>query len=419
LESFPELHLSVIANEISVVSNEFCAANELAKSATSFFNDTENCDGFLCAPGSSNIFGRGVDLNNPCEPCAQGEAPFYGSVSCDAHPDELTILVELFEALQGEDWDRNDYWLSKASFCDWYGVACDNGHVASINLVSNNLKGSVPSEIFHLPKLQLLWLSSNQIQISFEEIGRAENLLDLRLESTGLRSIDGINGATLLTALSVASNNLSGPFPQDLLRLENLRYLAMNSNTLTGSIPEVEELRYLRYLQLDNNLFNQKLPSFSKSVALIYIRLAGNELTGDIPIDFLESVPASSLVRVDLSNNRLSGEVPEEISRLDRLSLTLKQNQITSLPPSLCEKRDWNDGDVGKYGCDGIMCQPGTSTLEGRQQGNPCVYCPQADSKYYGQALCDSTGSSSISVRRFLRVITSFSVATAAMLLLM
>uniref|UniRef100_A0A7S3DR25 Leucine-rich repeat-containing N-terminal plant-type domain-containing protein n=1 Tax=Entomoneis paludosa TaxID=265537 RepID=A0A7S3DR25_9STRA len=419
LASLSQVHLAVIANEITKISQEFCDENEWIESTASFFN--ASCDGFMCPPGTANQFGRGVDLNNPCEPCEDDNgATFYGSTSCEVPADERAILTKIFDDLQGHGWTRNDYWGSKASVCDWYGVSCDNGAVVAINLSSNNLKGDVPSEIFHLPKLQQLLLSSNQIQISFDEIGKAANLLELRLASTGLRSLEGINSAKMLTFLSIASNNLAGQFPDGLFALENLRFLAMNNNALTGPVPEdIGELRYLRYLQLDSNLFNQNVPSFSKSLTLTHVRMAGNELTGEIPADFLRSVPARSTMQVDLSNNRLTGQVPEALGRFDKMTLALQQNQITDLPTSLCGKEDWNDGDVAIYGCDGIMCAPGTSTLDGRHTtGKPCVACPQADPDFFGQALCESViapASSSTSIRQWIFRISflSYVLATA------
>jgi len=382
-----ELRLSLIANEITSVPGEICEANELV--SNSGINGT--CDTFMCPPQTANTYGREADLNNPCVPCAAGEAPFYGSRVCEVPADERAILAVLFQNLQGDSWTRNDYWLSDASYCDWYGISCDHGHVVGINLASNNLKGVFPKDVYSLPKLQLLWLSSNQIQMGFDGIGKAENLLDLRLGSTGLRSIKGIEVAKSLTFLSVASNDLAGPFPDAILSLENLRYLAMNSNAFSGTIPEdIGLMRFLRYLQLDSNLFSDTVPSFASSLTLTNVHLAGNKLNGDLPIDFLQSIPTSAVVRVDLSNNQIIGQIPEEWGRFDQLSLTLKQNKITNIPSSLCEKESWNDGDVSKYGCNGILCERGKSNLEGRQsEHKPCIPCAEADPEYYGQALCD------------------------------
>ncbi|KAL7568273.1 hypothetical protein ACA910_022612 [Epithemia clementina (nom. ined.)] len=395
LSSFSDLHLSIVDNQISNVPHDFCENNQWVKEAAAMYNDT--CDAFLCAPASANDFGRAVDSRNPCTPCdgTVGGAPFYGSTSCDPLPDQRAILVEMFQDLQGSQWIRNDYWLSKTSFCDWYGVACDNGNVVAINLDRNNLNGTVPTALYRLPKLQLLWLSHNPIEISFEEIDNAKSLLDLRLESIGLASVNGIGGGKQLTALSIGSNDLSGGFPHELLLLENIRLLNASDNSLTGLLPNTfGQLRYLRSLQLSNNQFTGSLPSFADSLSLMDLRLSGNQFNGSIPSDFLFRVPAKLPLRVDLSNNGLAGELPRDLTRFDKLNIDLAENQFTELPLSLCTQKEWNNGDVGRYGCDGLMCHPGTSADQGRQSssgnGTRCVQCPQANPEVFGQTVCSS-----------------------------
>lgn len=394
------LRLSIMDNEVSAVPQEYCTNNYWVKESISIFNNS--CDALLCAPASANDFGRGVDLNNPCIPCNNTKgAPFYGSTTCDSQPDERAVLVDMFQQLNGPKWYRNDYWLSPTSVCDWYGVMCDRGRVMAINLELNNLRGIFPSQVFRLPKLQMLWLNNNNLQIDFTDIGQAKNLLSLRIESTGFKSMDGIGQATSLTALSIAYNQLTGAFPNELLLLENIRYLNLNSNAFTGPLPaSLGTLRYLRNLQLNHNLFNSSLPSFADSQSLSQISMSGNKLTGTIPTDFIRSVPTNLPLRIDLSNNLLEGSIPAVLGRFEQANFSLKQNRFTSLHPSLCNKTSWNGGDVGWYGCDAILCPFGTSSTIGRHsKDNPCISCAQADSQYLGQDACGSSKESSASWR--------------------
>lgn len=405
LGALEELHFSATANRITEIPDEFCEVNTQTMTVASYFNSSaegfNECDGLMCAPGTANDFGKAIDLNNKCEPCNDDEAPFYGSVRCETPVDERSVLRELYQELQGQQWIRNDYWLSSTSFCNWYGIVCDGGSVIAINLIENGLQGTVPQSVYHLPNLQLLWLSANQIKLAFDDISKATGLLDLQIESTGLRSVDGIGSARSLTALSISDNLVEGPFPNELTQLENLRFLSMNNNAFTGQIPEgAANFPFLRILRLDHNLFDGRLPSFAESATLLELSVVGNALTGEIPHDFLKAIPSSSPIRVDLTSNGLSGTIPVELERLDKLSLALKQNNISGLPTVLCQKDEWNGGDVGKYGCDGLLCAPGTSTPDGRQaDSGRCAPCPQADPKYYGQALCDALMASSSSPR--------------------
>jgi len=61
---------------------------------------------------------------------------------------------------------------------------------------------------------------------------------------------------------------------------------------------------------------------------------------------------------------------------------------FTNMSEELCFKKKWNDGDVGRYGCDGLICPPGTYNNLGRrnEDENLCKTCDVA--KYYGSVEC-------------------------------
>lgn len=53
-------------------------------------------------------------------------------------------LATLYAGLNGNDWNRNDGWLSDASACDWEGIKCDDdGMVQTVALSRNNMEGMV------------------------------------------------------------------------------------------------------------------------------------------------------------------------------------------------------------------------------------------------------------------------------------
>lgn len=397
LDTLEQVNFEVAGNMITSLPHEFCDNEGWMRGLVAKFNNS--CDAILCEPGTFARFGRTVSEDEKCLPCDNHNAaltPYWGSTDCRGPADQRAILSELFFACQGGQWYRNDYWTSKADVCDWHGIGCDNGQVVLINLDANNLRGNIPSSLFRLPKLQVLWLNSNRVSIDFSNIYEAENLLDLRLDSTGLRDVEGIGEARSLTALSLAFNGIRGRFPAEIFQLQNLRYLAMNSNVMTGLLPNMfGDLRYLRYLRVDRNVFNGPLPSLQDSPALVNIYLGANELSGTIPSDLLSTVPRRSAVTIDLSSNRLEGSIPDALARFDHLQLDLTQNKFTSIPAALCEKEAWNDGAVGKYGCDAILCPARTVNAGGRRQdGMSCQSCRQNDEEYLGQAMCGSSSGS-------------------------
>jgi Leucine-rich repeat (LRR) protein len=395
------INLELGNNRISNLPAQFCDNGKWMTGNVAAL--TESCDAILCRPGMASPYGRSIDAETQCEPCDGNDttlAPYFGSTSCQSPPEPRAILAELFHACQGRQWYRNDYWMSSANVCDWYGVGCHNEEVVLINLDANNLRGRIPDSLFRLPKLQVLWLNSNRITLDFSNIGQAKNLMDLRLDSTGLRSIEGIGEAKSLTALSLSFNGLRGRFPaEDIFQLGNLRYLAMNSNSMTGLLPtSFANLRYLRTLKLDRNIFVGPIPSFDDSPSLTSLDLGSNELTGEIPHGLLAGVAihTSSYMNINLSRNRLEGRVPESLDRFEQLNLDVTQNGLTEISPALCLKKDWNYGTVGRYGCSAILCPAQTSNEAGRQKDNlPCRSCRANDARHLGQAVCGTSASPS------------------------
>jgi hypothetical protein len=66
------------------------------------------------------------------------------------------ILATFYFALGGQDWRQDSNWLTGKSFCEnsWFGVSClEEGTVGSIDLVSNNLVGTFPTEMAILSSL--------------------------------------------------------------------------------------------------------------------------------------------------------------------------------------------------------------------------------------------------------------------------
>lgn len=403
LDTHENINLELAGNMISTLPEVFCDNGSWMRGSVGRFNNS--CDAILCGPGTFSRYGRQASVGDTCLPCddhSTALAPYFGSITCEAPIDQRSILVELFQSCQGTQWYRNDYWASSADVCDWYGVGCDDGDVVLINLDSNNLRGRIPSSIFRLPKLQVLWLSSNRVTVDFTNIYEATDLLDLRLDSTGLRSINGIGQARSLTVLSLAFNGIRGRFPAEIFQLENLRYLGMNSNVMTGLLPNLfGNLRYLRTLKLDRNIFVGPLPALEDSPALTQLYLASNELSGSIPQNLLGGLASQAPpVHIDLSRNRFEGTVPESLGRFEEMVLDLTQNQITNIPSELCSKRKWNGGSVGKYGCDAILCPEQTSNAAGRRQDKlPCIPCRENDSKHLGQAICGDTTSGATGMR--------------------
>ena len=386
LGSIKGLTLELDDNEIGSFPASFCEKNDWMDGAIKDYK----CDGFLCPPGTASPIGRSTNSSTICQNCtAQSVAPFYGSTSCDGPPTDREILMNLFYSLNGDRWYRNDFWGSTADICDWYGIGCIEGQLVIINLRGNNLKGLPSPDIFYLRELKVLWLYSNPITFSFENIGSARKLEDLNLDSTNLHTLHGIGAASSLISFSARFTALRGQFPDDLLRLTNLRTLHLGDNGLTGTLPKsLADMRHLVALNLHSNQLTGQLPAFDDLHFLNYIDMSNNGLSGPISRKFLDKLPSTDIPTIKLSQNQLTGVIPEEFDRFNGMALYLQDNYILGLPLTLCDNPDWNNGDVGDFGCDAILCKPGTYNAIGRRRRNgaSCKAC--ASARYFGESVC-------------------------------
>ena len=96
----------------------------------------------------------------------QSAAPLrYGQTYIPEGTSVRDALVALYRAADGDNWNRNDSWLSDAPLGEWYGVTTDDtGRVIDLDLSENQLSGVIPAEIGRLTDLTRLSLWGNQLQ---------------------------------------------------------------------------------------------------------------------------------------------------------------------------------------------------------------------------------------------------------------
>ena len=131
-----------------------------------------------------------------------------------------------------------------------------------------------------------------------------------------------------VTKLYLNSNQLTGTIP-NFSGLPNLRRLYLYSNQLTGTIPNFSDLPNLQWLYLDSNQLTGTIPNFSGLPNLQALSLKYNQLTGTIPN--FSGLP--NLERLSLRFNQLTGTIPN-FSGLPNLQwLYLDSNQLTGTIP--------------------------------------------------------------------------------------
>ncbi|KAH7848964.1 hypothetical protein Vadar_010946 [Vaccinium darrowii] len=203
-------------------------------------------------------------------------------------------------------------------------------------LSNSSLNGTLPSWLFAIPSLQWLELSSNQLTGQIHEFQRDSPLvwIDLSYNKLSGPIPQSISGLVNLSYLQLRSNNLSGDVElQKFSNLPSLQLLDLSSNQLTGQIHEFRRDSPLESIDLSYNKLHGPIPqSISGLVNLISLYLQSNNLNGDVELQKF-----SNLSALDLSKNNLSVRIGSNANATwpNLSSLGLSSCNITEFPDFL------------------------------------------------------------------------------------
>ncbi|KAL6289282.1 hypothetical protein ACE6H2_006792 [Prunus campanulata] len=233
-------------------------------------------------------------------------------------------------------------------------------NLRNLRLSSCNLVGPIPSSFRNLTQLQHLDLSNNQLQL--ENLNNVLYLASIDFNK-GSQIPDFIGSLTNLRYLSLSSCNLVGQIPSFFGNLTQLQLLDLADNQLQAeNLNWLPALSSLTDLDLSGNNLNtvfdwpeavlNKLPKLvaltlvncslpppptpilsttNSSTSLAYVSLSDNHLTSSIFL-WLSNY---SLATLELSNNKLSGFIPDFIGNMSSLvDLDLYDNQIEGANPN-------------------------------------------------------------------------------------
>ncbi|KAM6540561.1 hypothetical protein CsatB_005008 [Cannabis sativa] len=145
-----------------------------------------------------------------------------------------------------------------------------------------------------------------------DSLSRLDQLRVLSLNNNSLSGpLPDLSALTNLKSLFLDRNSFSGSFPPSILTLHRLLTLDLSSNNFTGPIPvEIVKLDRLNSLRLELNRFNGTLPPLNQSMLLVF-NVSGNNLTGPIPLTpALSRFRASSFLWNDVG---LCGEIINKV----------------------------------------------------------------------------------------------------------
>ena len=152
----------------------------------------------------------------------------------------------------------------------------------------------------------------------------------LQLEGMGLHgAIDVETLAQLpgLRSLSFKNNDFEGALP-NLTRHGSLKTVYLSNNKFSGEISDgaFSGMNSLKKLHLENNKISGTIPAtLTAAPRLIELALQDNQFEGEIP-----NFEQEGLKNFNVSNNRLVGQIPRGLSRLDASSFSGKKISILS-----------------------------------------------------------------------------------------
>ncbi|CAN6588963.1 unnamed protein product [Malus baccata var. baccata] len=271
----------------------------------------------------------------------------------------ISILCEAYESLMFLNLSNNN--LSGELPQCW--THFDN--LVMLDLSYNAFSGKIPSTVGSLYRMETLKLRSNRFVGEFPS--SFKNCTSLEVLDVGYNQLSGPIpkwlGVSLekLVVLMLSSNNFNGSMPSELCHLTNIQNLDVSANNISGTIPKClsnftvlaqkgnssptlqhlntgDDTSYTVYYVDDAQfIWKGRMYSFKNTLGLVKrIDFSSNRLTGEIPSEITDLV---GLVSLNLSRNGLTGELPAKIGKLQSLdALDLSRNQIDGrIPTSLAQ----------------------------------------------------------------------------------
>ncbi|TXG66672.1 hypothetical protein EZV62_007947 [Acer yangbiense] len=262
-------------------------------------------------------------------------------------------------------------------------------HVVSLVVKTQNLPGVLPPEVVRLPFLQEIDLTRNYLNGSIPPEWGSLKLVNISLIGNRLTGPipKALANISTLTSLTLEFNQLSGSLPPELGDLPSLERILISSNNFSGALPATfAKLTTMKDFRISDNRFSGQIPNFIQNwtkleklvvqasglVGPIPSGIAALEKLSDLRISDLNGTEATfpslvgmkkmkililrscniigklpeylgqmtTLKTLDLSFNKLSGEIPSSFSGLiDVDNIYLTGNLLTgSVPPWMLEK---------------------------------------------------------------------------------
>jgi len=273
-------------------------------------------------------------------------------ISHAASPDNDTIysryaLATFYYAMDGENWEESDGWLSNQPLCDWNFVEaeCEGGLVYGFGIFSDTVVGALPPELLLLSNMNFFELGGAQIDTPIPDWLSFPSMGYLGLTNCGLLGSipQSLTQMSNLEGLSLYANDLDGNVPVDVLAtLTKLTFLDLGNNQYTGEVPEglnaLTDMKIL-YLEENGNLTGIVHESYTTAwTQLEILGLRDCNMTGSFPAA-MWTIPTLKSMELD-GNNFLDVDFPLENRSplLERISVSGTRLTLPTIPVELAQQ---------------------------------------------------------------------------------
>ncbi|KAH9611165.1 hypothetical protein KSS87_016364, partial [Heliosperma pusillum] len=257
-------------------------------------------------------------------------------------PSDSDAMQQLKKKL---DLSSSDVKWSNADPCQWEKVQCELNRVTRIQLVKQNLGGSLSPAIANLTNLKVFEVMINNLSGPLPSFKGLSSLQTLNVHNNQFDSIpsDCFDGLTSLAAVYLDNNPFSAwSIPDGLQSAISLTNFSAVSTNIVGKIPDFfnsSTFPSLVNLRLSLNSLEGGVPSGFGSLPLQTLWLNGQKdsngaRTLNGTVEFLQNM--TQLVQIFFNMNGFTGPIPD-LSGLSGLQdLNLRDNRLTGpVPPSI------------------------------------------------------------------------------------
>lgn len=207
-----------------------------------------------------------------------------------------------------------------------------------LDLGGNQFTGFFP-DLSGFSATTQFFLGDNQIAGTINPSLLPSNVQYFYFDSNlGTGTIPDFSGLTALRSLYISDNDLTSSIPDVSSYSASIDTLHLGKNDLTGALPDLSSLSleelYIRETLIDAST----LPDWLFDIGY-YINVIGNAFTGAIPA----SMGGTSAEIVFLSENQLTGAIPDEISGMTNThSFAVADNDLSGPIPAGVDQMSMN-----------------------------------------------------------------------------